>query len=90
MILLHHIDDISSNLDTNRNIVNGISMLDRSFVEMSLLKPIFCAAALIGIYITIPFQTLLIDKDTNYTSLLRSFPILHDELSSIDPERMCK
>ena len=45
MVLVHHIDDISSYLDTYRNIVNGISILDRSFVEITLLKPVFCAVA---------------------------------------------
>ena len=68
MVLVHHIDDISSYLDTYRNIVNGISILDRSFVEMPLLKPVFCAAALVGIHITIPFQTLLTANETNYST----------------------
>ena len=40
MVLVHHINDISMYLDTFRNVVNGISILDRSFVEMTLLKPV--------------------------------------------------
>ena len=86
---MHHIDDISSYLDTYRNIVNGISILDRSFVEMTLLKPVFCAAALVGIHITIPFQTLLTANETNYSALLATFPVLYNELNSVDPEKMC-
>ena len=65
MVLVHHIDDISSFLDTYRNTVNGISILDRSFVEITLLKPVFCAVVLLGINITFPFQALLISSDTN-------------------------
>ena len=38
MVLVHHIQDIAEYLDKYRNIVNGISILDRSFVEMTLLK----------------------------------------------------
>ena len=89
MILVHHIDDIANYLDTYRNIANGVSILDRSFVEMTLLKPVFCAAALVGLHITIPFQTLLIAKETNYSTLLACFPVLFDELNSIDPQKMC-
>ena len=89
LVLVHHIDDISSYLDTYRNVVNGISILDRSFVEMSLLKPVFCAAALIGIHITIPFQALLSSNETNYSTLLAAFPVLYDELNTVDPEDLC-
>ena len=67
--LVYHIDDIANYLDQFRNVVNGISILDRSFVEMPILKPIFCAVALVGIHITKPFQALLIDVDTNYSKL---------------------
>ena len=67
--LVYHIDDISGYLNKYRNIVNGITILDRSFVEMSILKPIFCAVALVGIHITKPFQALLIGVDTKYSTL---------------------
>ena len=89
MVLVYHIDDIASYLDTYRNVVNGISILDRTFVEMTLLKPVFCAVALIGIHITIPFQTLLLTKETTYSTLLESFTILYNELISIDVSKMC-
>ena len=89
MVLVHHINDISMYLDTFRNVVNGISILDRSFVEMTLLKPVFCAASLIGLHITIPFQALLISTETNYSTLLAKFPVLYEELQSIEPEAMC-
>ena len=89
MVLVHHIDDIAYYLDVYRNIINGISILDRSFVEMTLLKPVFCAAALIGIHITLPFQSLLAANETNYSTLLSAFPILYTELKAVIPEDLC-
>ena len=62
---------------------------DRSFVEMTLLKPVFCAAALVGIHITIPFQTLLTANETKHSTLLATLPVLYNELNSVDPEKMC-
>ena len=89
MVLVYHIDDIANYLDTYRNIINGISILDRSFVEMTLLKPIFCAVALIGIHITFPFELLLVSKETNYSTLTVCFPVLYDEIKNTDPESLC-
>jgi len=66
--LTHHLDDIAGYLDKYRNIVSGITILDRSFVEMPILKPIFCAVALIVIHITNAFQALVIDCDTNFST----------------------
>ena len=87
--LTYHLDDIASYLDKYRNIVNGITILDRSFVEMPVLKPIFCAAALIGIHITKPFQSLLIDCETKFSTLGLAFPKLYHELTTINPANMC-
>ena len=67
-----------------RNIVNGISILDRSFVEILILKPIFCAVALVGIHITKPFQALIIDPDTDYSTLAIAFPKFCEELKTVD------
>ena len=87
--LAYHIDDIASYLDKYRNVVNGITILDRSFVDMPILKPIFCAVSLIGIHITKPFQALLIDVDTKYTNLMTAFPKLYKELTTVDAVDMC-
>ena len=43
LTLLYHLDDIGNYLDKYTNIVNGISILDRAFVEMEVLKPIYAA-----------------------------------------------
>ena len=54
--LTYHLDDIANFLDSYRNIVNGITILDRSFLDIPILKPIFCAVALVGINISKPFR----------------------------------
>ena len=81
--LVYHIEDIAHYLATFRNIVNGISMLD-SFVEMPILKPIFCAVSLVGIHVTKPFQALLIDPKTNYSTLSAAFPKLYEGLKIVN------
>ena len=86
--LTYHLDDIANFLDNYRNIVNGITILDRSFVDMPILKPIFCAVALVGIHISKPFEALLIDVDTKYSTLSVAFPKLYKELTTIDGKDM--
>ena len=51
LALLFDLDDISNFLDKYINIVYGTSILDRTFVEMEVLKPIYAAIALLGIHI---------------------------------------
>ena len=84
--LVHHIDDIARYLEKFDNIINGITILDRSFVDMEILKPIFASIALLGVHITRPFHTLLMDADTNYTTLLQSFSTLYNDLTTISPK----
>ena len=80
--LLYHLDEISDYLTKYTNIVNGITVLDRSFVEMEILKPIFTAISLLGVHITHPFQTLLMDSTTTYSVLLTSFKQLYNNLTT--------
>ena len=58
-------DDIYHYLETYENIINGITILDRSFLEMEVLKPIYAAIALVSIHILIPFHHLVVDKKQN-------------------------
>ena len=81
---LHHLQDISDYLKFP-TITNGIAILDRSFVDMEILRPILATIALLGVHITRPFQALLLDKDTNYSSLLKAFKELHENLG-LSPE----
>ena len=53
--ILYHVDDIKLYLDTFQNIMNGIAILDITFLDMELLKPIFCATALVRTNFTCPF-----------------------------------
>ena len=50
-----------------------------------VLKPIYCATALLGIHILCPFLRLLIDTDTTYETLLTAFPNLNLELEKVYP-----
>ena len=38
--LMYHLDDIADYLNANSTIINAIAIIDRSFIEMELLKPI--------------------------------------------------
>ena len=50
---------------------------------MALLKPIYGAIALLGLRITRPFHTLLIDPSTTYSTLMVSFKRLYKDLTEI-------
>ena len=45
---------------------------------------------MLGIHILKPFHEILIHPETNYTTLLKSFPKLYGELTSIEPEKLLK
>ena len=57
--------------------MNDITILDRSFLDMELLKPVFCAAVLISIHTGRPVLSLLLDTETNDDTLLDAFPKPH-------------
>ena len=77
LAILYHFDDIGMYLEKFSSINNGITVMDTSFVEMDILKPIFAAISLLGLRITRPLDTLLQDPETNYSTLLEDFPLLH-------------
>ena len=56
---------------------------------MPILKPIYTAVALVGIHITKPFQALLIDPETNNTTLSIAFPKLYDEPLTVKTDYLC-
>ena len=80
---MHHLNDIADYLNANSTIINDIAILDRSFIEMELLKPIYGAIALLGLHITRPFHTLLIDPSTTYSTPMVSFKRLYKDLTEI-------
>ena len=86
--LMHHLNDIADYLNANSTIINDIAILDRSFIEMELLKPIYGAIALLGLHITRPFHTLLIDPSTTYSTLMVSFKRLYKDLTEIPPKNI--
>ena len=86
--ILHHLDDIKLYLDTYNNVLNGIAIIDRGFLDMEVLKPFFCAAALIGIHYTRPYLALLLNTDTKYDTLIETFPIIYEDFMSTDIDRL--
>ena len=79
--VLHHIDDVKDYLDTFSDIMNTVAILDRSFLDMELLKPILCAVSLINIHFTGPYFRVLTSKDTNYDTLITVFPKVYESLN---------
>ena len=81
LTVLYHLNGIRQFLDIFENIMNDITILDRSFLDMELFKPVFCATVFIGIHIARPFLSLLLDTETNYDTLLEAFSKLHQNLT---------
>ena len=90
MAALYHIEDIATYLEEYEHIINEITILDHSLVEMEVLKPIYTTTSMLGIHILKPFHELLIHPETKYTTLLKAFPKLYSELISIEPEKLMK
>ena len=90
LTILYHLDNIGNYLDKFRSIVNGISILDRTFADMEVLKPIYAALALLGVHILKPYQYLLMDQNTKYFTLLHAFSCLYRELKDVPPSSMMK
>lgn len=67
-----------------------LSYWDRIFLDMELLKPIFCATALTRIHFTSPFLSLILDTRPTYETLITTFLIIYQDLSNIDIEQMLK
>ena len=90
LTLLYHLDDIAAYLDKHQSVVNGISVLDRTFIDMEILKLIFSAIALglVGIHISRPFHALIMNSGTTYLLLLESYPKpypkLYEKLQNIE------
>ena len=55
---------------------------------MEVLKPIYAAIALLGTHILKPYHHLLMKPDTNYSTLLKAFPQLHNEPTTIPAEKL--
>ena len=75
--------DIKSYLEKFSSVLSRLSIIDRSFLDMEVLKKKLSTTSLIGVHITGPYQYLLINVDTSYDSLLQAFPTLYKELNNI-------
>jgi hypothetical protein len=88
MSLLYHLDDIALYLEKYRAVLNDIAILDRGFLEMDVLKPIYTAVALMGLHVSRPFHQFIIDPSTNYTALLKMFKQLYQDVTTVKPEEL--
>ena len=61
--------DIKSYFEKFSSVLNGLSIIDRSSLDMEVLKKNLSATSLTGVHITSPYQYLLINVDTSYDSL---------------------
>ena len=68
--ILHHLKDIKNYLEQNKQNLNAISIIDRVFLDMEILKPIFCATALMEMHITSPLMVILLDTNTKYSTIM--------------------
>ena len=80
LALFYHLDDIGKYLDKFTNVVNGMSILHRTFADMEIIKPIYAALGLLGTLILKPYHYLMMDKKTNYSTLIKVFLSLYNEL----------
>ena len=60
-----------------------MSVLDRTFADMKILKPIYAALGLLGIHILKPYSYLILDKKTNCSTWIKPFPSLYSEFTSV-------
>ena len=81
-------NDIANCLDQFSNVINSITILDRGFLKIEVLKPIYAAISLVGLHILKPFHNLILDKNTKYSTLLNSFPKLYEELISTSKDML--
>ena len=83
--ILHHLDDIKNYLEQNQHVLNAISIIDRGFLDMEILKPIFCATALMGMHITSPIMAILLDTNTKYSRIMYVFQKLYKHMITLQP-----
>ena len=89
--VLYHMDDISGYLDRYDNIINGLSILDHSFLEMEVLKPMYAAIALVGIHThNKTLSSPCLGKNSKYSTLMNAFPTLYEELVTITPDKLLR
>ena len=67
-------------LEQFQNIINGISILNRGFLDMELLKPILSATVLMSIHITGPLLAILRDPKTKHSHLTHIFQTLYNDM----------
>lgn len=70
--------------------MNVAAILDKTFLVLEMLKPIFCSAVLIGIHFTRPYLAHLLDTPIIYETLLNAFPILYNNYTNPVSENLLR
>ena len=52
---------------------------------MEIIKPIFCATALMGVYIISPLMAILLDTNTKYSTVMSVFQKLNKDMITLKP-----
>ena len=50
---------------------------------MEILKPVFCATALMGMHITSPLMAILLDTNTKYSKIMSVFQKLYNDVINL-------
>ena len=78
--VLHHLDDIKIYLEQNLHVLNATSIIDRGYLDIEILKPIFWATSLMGMHITSPLTAILLDTNIKYSTIMYVFQKLYNDM----------
>ena len=59
VILLVHLMDGQSYLEKNSSVANGLSITAPGFLDMEVVRLIFCATSLLRVHISMPMPALI-------------------------------
>ena len=85
--VLHHDADCMEFLAKYDHITNNLACILRAFESVEFLRVFCLVGALIGLHLLEPFVKLTSSSATTYSHLQTAFPILHSELTKVDPEK---
>ena len=60
-------------------------MINIGFLDMEIIKPIFCATALMGVHIISPLMAILLDTNTKYSTVMSVFQKLNKDMITLKP-----
>lgn len=82
---VHHYDDANEFLQKYEHVTNQLACIVRNFLDIEILKVMFCVGALVGLHLVGPFLSLTTSKATTYSTLIPAFKQLHVDLQTTNP-----